>query len=795
MGISTRLVFLACIVVSASCGLFGGDDTKSFAVDGGAGGLCETKDDCAAAFVCAGGACQTAGAIGLGGACWATRDCGEDLFCSPQGICAPAGSGVEGDVCATAAECDRGFVCEVFGFGGQCAAAGLGEIGGACAINAECLPGLVCGPEDTCGHPAVVYPPFTGVDCGPDENTFKAFFEVPTPDAPIADFYRLPFPNDARVAADGTVNLSDFPRPGQNALGIDIVDLYVDALVEDFSGFSGVAAVSFRFSRELDFGTVNGDTLQYIDISPDADRGNRQRSWGYDTGKRLYHCQHLLKVTGGAHEPLLPGHTYAVFFSNAVLSADQVPAVQDGDLTALLSATRPTGNPTLENAWDGYQLFRDYLGDAQINIDPATIAGATVFTVQDTTGRAARLATAVASSAAPELKDLTLCDGVNVSPCEDATGRGACSAPNDAYYEIHGRYTVPNYQQGTTPYETPADGGGIQEISGVPQQVNTQDVCFALTVPKGATPANGWPLNVYGHGTGGSFTSPMPSGIATALATATPPMAMFAFDGVVHGERRGSSTRDSNSLMFNVVNPRAARDNNLQGGVDVLQAFRVPGLGTITLPGAGDTSFDAANSFYMGHSQGSNVGMPVIASSDVTRAAIFSGAGSYLTQGIMTKTSPVNAKASLEYLIGEDLGTSHPVMVIWQTFFDSVDTLHYAPLLLRRPDTFASKHIFMSWGANDTFSPQPTLLLTARAAGLPVADPVIEDLNSGLVVRPFSANITGGDAVGRTAACFQYPADGFDGHFAAIRDPLAVADWLEFLTTAITAGTPAISAR
>jgi hypothetical protein len=633
------------------------------------------------------------------------------------------------------------------------------------------------------------------VECEEDLDAFKVFFEVPKAAGPIADFYRLPFPNDVRVSSAGALNMDDFPRPGQTALGVDLVDLYVDALVEDFTGFSGVAAVAMRFSKELDFDSVNTDSMHYIDITPGAPEfgSDRGRNWGYSTGRRLYNCQHLFTVAGAAHQPLLPGHTYAVYLTTDVRAKDGSAVVQDADFAAVMGATRPA-DADLGAAWDAYTPFRDYLADGSVNISPATIAGAAVFTVQDTTGRGERLATAVEASTAPTLKDLTLCDGVNTSPCEDAaTGRGACSAPNNDFFEIHGRYSVPVYQEGTPPYETPDDGGGIVEVGGVPQEVAQEDVCFALTIPKTTEPANGWPFNVYAHGTGGSFSGAVTSGVAASLATASTPMAMFSFDGVVHGERRRGSTRESDSLMFNVINPRAARDNGLQGAADVIQALRIPGTGAQTLPGVGATTFDPASTFYIGHSQGSNVGVPAIATTDLAQSALFSGAGAHLTQGILTKTSPVNAKASLEFLIGEDLGTSHPVMVVWQTFFDSSDPLHYAPLVVRRPPAgLASKNVYMSWSETDSFSPEPTLTTMARAMGLPVANPVIKDINAGMVSRPVQANVAGGDAVNRTAACYQYAADGFDGHFVALRVTQAVTDWLAFLTSSVGGATPTV---
>lgn len=789
----TLAIFLSSLL--AGCSLFASDDKPSEMSDGGLGGECTTAEQCSGSLLCAGGSCQLAGSVGIGGSCFSTRDCGDELFCAPQGICAPSGEGGEGDACGTAAECERGLVCEVFGFGGICASAGNGVLGGSCTKNSECAAGLVCGPQDSCGHPTVEYPPFTGVICQDDEESFKAYFENPQVGT-LSDFYRLPFPNDLRVSDSGVLDISDFPRPGQGPLGVDIVDLYADALEADFAGFSATAIVSLRFSKELDFGSIDnsGDQLHYIDITPGAPEfgQDRQRGWGYGTGKTLYHCQHYLTISHPPHQPLLSGHTYAVYLTTDITAADGSAVERDTDFEIVMANTRPS-EPDDARAWDVYTPFRDYLVDPGVNIDPGTIAVATVFTVQDTTGRGLRLSQAVEASTAPELKDLTLCDGVASSPCEDANGRGACSPVNAEFFEIHGRYTVPIYQEGTAPYETPDDGGGIVEVGGVPQQTGTQDVCFALTVPKTTMPAQGWPLTVYGHGTSGSFTGAVQSGTASQLATLAAPSAMFSFDGVVHGERRFGSSRDSQSLMFNVVNPRAARDNNLQGAADVVQALRIPGIGEQNLPGALATRFDAGNTFFFGHSQGSNVGVPAIATSDLAQAAIFSGAGAHLTNGILTKTSPVDAKAGLEFLLGEPLSTGHPVMVLWQTYFDSVDTLHYAKHLLKSPPAgLSSKHVYMSWGENDSFSPQPTLASMARSTGLPVADTLIEDLSTGTAARPVSGNVVGGDGVARTAACFQYTSDGFDGHFAAQRNPQAIADWTAFLDSVITTGTPTV---
>jgi hypothetical protein len=159
-----------------------------------------------------------------------------------------------------------------------------------------------------------------------------------------------------------------------------------------------------------------------------------------------------------------------------------------------------------------------------------------------------------------------------------------------------------------------------------------------------------------------------------------------------------------------------------------------------------------------------------------------------LTLGILNKTSPVNAKAALEFLLGEPLSTSHPVMIMWQWYFDAADPVNYGPLLIRTPPPgINAKHVFMSWGQGDTFSPEPTLNVTAKTIGLPVVNPPVTDIGSGTVSRPVSANVTG-----QTAACFQYQPNGYDGHFVLTRSAKGIEDWTAFVDSAISTGVPLV---
>ena len=761
----------------------------------GIGGIpCDGPNDCPSAKVCAGGTCADPGNGRPGTPCSATRDCAGGTFCDGvTGVCTMGGGLDTGATCTSDRQCRPPLRCSMSGFYGTCAAGGDTDMGGSCHATADCLSGLYCSPNNQCGTLKTAYPPFPGVTCA-DEGAFRGYFEVPRPTKPPADFFRLPFPNDVRVTA-GALDISDFPRPGPTPLGVDLVKLYVDTWTADFDGFSPAAGITFRFSDNIDYATATGEVVKVIDVTPGATFGDEySRSWVSNNGRTKYSCNHTLVVRNTADTPFAPAHTYAVIVTTGLTSATGTPAAPDADFSAVLGATRPS-DPSLGHAWDAYLPLRNWL--ASKGADAPALATAAVFTVQDAPGHMARLAAGVATQPAPALTALTLCGPGVTSPCDDGTPARACPATADPMFdEIHGRYSVPIYQAGSVPYETPADGGGISETGGMPALVRTDAVCFALTIPKGATaPATGWPLVVYHHGTGGSMRSFISDGVAKQLATMTRPAAAFSFDAVEHGVRKGTSTKKPDDLVFNPLNPRAARDNFLQGAVDILQALRVAGAAVpaTSSPTGTALAFDHDKLAFFGHSQGSTSGELAIAQTGAARAAVFSGAGAYLTSSLLHKTMPTDISAGMEFLIGEPLDEQHPVMTIFQSFFDRSDPLSANPLIvLDPPAALPSKHVYMSWGKGDSYTPRSTLEANALSLGLAPVGTVLEDFGTAALARPLTANQGGGDGVARTAGVFQYAPGSYDGHFVASMNTTAIADWTAFLQSYFATGTPVI---
>lgn len=761
------------------------------------GGGCTRDSDCSNGRICSADACKILGETSSGGSCWATRDCSSGLFCSPDSMrCTPAGDKRIGDACLFDAECTAGLRCNYTGFNGYCATAGVGTPGDQCVKQEDCTGGLFCGATSECTTFARAFPGFNGVNCPADTAAFHSYFEVPRAGKPPVDFYRLPFPNDVRVKADGKLDLSDFPRPGPTPLGPDLVKLYTDALSADFDGFSGMIPIAFRFSKEIDFGFLPNQAIgniSFVDLSttpkPTELLG---MNFGWTPNRNKFACQNFLTVypTGG-DSPLTPGHTYAVTLgTGAVKSLTGEMATQDPDLAAVLGETRPTSSDELGVAWDKYTKLRAYL--KTVNVQPSAVVNATIFTLSDPKADMGRLRAALATEQPPVLSNLFQC-GVSsgADPCDDGSDARKCAGSEDPdFVEIHGKIAMPIYQTGTEPYEN--SGGQLNIVDGKAVKVKDLPVCFALSLPKGASPSAGWPLMVYSHGTGGGFRTFIADGVASAMAKANPKVAVFSFDSVGHGARRGTSMKKPEELVFNVLNPRAARDNFAQGAADILTASQVP-KSPAPAGWTGPTLKFAPKVLFFGHSQGSTHGSLALPFADDVPAAIFSGAGANLSLSLQYKTSPVSIPRGIQFLLGEPLDPTHAMLTIWQNFFDRSDPGNFDRYIIGKPLAGrTAKHVYMSWGTSDTYTPDLTLKVNAAYLGVSPVNPFRpDDLFDlpGPIDRPVSANLPGSV----TGAVFQYdPPAGVDGHFVATRNANAVKDWTAFVTSFLTSGTPTI---
>jgi hypothetical protein len=273
----------------------------------GVGEKCSDDAPCRDGLSCnADGACEPSGDKAEGDACVISAECADGQCVGRQ--CAPAGDAVEGEACLNDGSCAAGLRCAIVGLGLACTPEGMGDVGADCASSADCFGGLACG-AGKCGVTPPGVPPFGqpwgGVECAkPVTEGVKAYFEVPGADgADEGDFFRLPFPTDVRKSGN-QLDLSGFPTPGAGLLGVDPVQLYVDAITENDSGWGTYPTVLFRFSGAFDFATFSGDALQFIDVTDPAKGHSVGWRRFYTDARTNYICDNFVAVQPPLGRPL-----------------------------------------------------------------------------------------------------------------------------------------------------------------------------------------------------------------------------------------------------------------------------------------------------------------------------------------------------------------------------------------------------------------------------------------------------------------------------------------------------------
>ncbi len=829
------------------------------------GGDCSQGGQCDIGLVCAhDGTCQDPGTgiIGTsqaGGTCDKTDDCGYGLVCGPDGKCIPGGIADRGDGCGSTEDCRYGLICNsIF----RCDEPGTGSLGHDCIGAEECLGDLVCAGDGTCQEPEGVggpgdpceetvdcrmgmvcfltgtcQPPefWRGVDCSQsedDENDpdvpFKVWFEVPRGEQ-VTEFYRLPFPNNIRIR-NGHVDLTGHEAPA-TPLGGGFIRMYLDAIEDEMTGFSPQGAIYVRFSKSPDFDSIHlsGDNRNFyiVDITPESDGYGNGWSFGMfvTTGRGKYICQNWMALKPADGSPLRHATTYAVIVMDTITAAGSGAGVQrDDDFDAVMSGSEPS-DPNLRQAWQDYAPLRDYFADPEVDDynQQDYVVAATVFTTMDPD--------ALMENFRDKISDDCSGAGCDMLPDPGPIGM-SLEDQNDDYYEISGTVKVPVFQKGTAPYLT-AGGGVDLDGSNIPIIQRNENVNFTLSVPKGTPPDSGWPTVIYAHGTGGSHTSFIGNDVAATLASvdvtvdSTPMTVKFAvlgIDAVQHGTRKAGSELESDVLYFNFMNPPAAKYNAVQGAADNFQLVRmIQGMSTVPEPVSGvadDVKLDPAQIYYFGHSQGCLTGPLFLPFSPDINATVLSGAGGNLIKSLLTKTMPVDIKGATKLVLSDtNVDSLHPMLNLLQLYFDPVDVVNYGRGITKSPPIIGyteddpptpiyagPKHVFMSFGRDDHYSTEETMMSFARSMevhqvndlGLSCtchSDCDSEDgdgLHSSLCVlggltettTPVRANQSFA-GIEFTSVLKMYVPGDYDGHFVITRHDDGPADYSGFLASGV----------
>ena len=746
--------------------------------------------------------------------CASSDECLSGLICAGDDTCRYAGepgTSDVGDDCVSSAFCQAGLVCSSEGVCAEEGSAGTGQRGDACESTDDCGLGYAC-VEGVCY--GFDLPIWEGETCTDEDGDYRVLFEVPGDDG-LADFYRMPFPNDGRLGPDGSLDLSDHPSPGAliPELG-DVVGDVLTGLEEDFAGYGTNQAVYFRFAKQpryqdlvLAYADEPG-TLGIVDITPGADEFDvyHPPAFKASTPATPYICSNWLALRATDGHPLKPGHTYAFFVRSDLASVDSEASVQDPDFAAMLDAS-PPGENRLATAWEAYQPVRDWL-EATDRVG-AGFAAISVVTAQDPTEPARMLRAAVDELDPPTAAGLHLCDdeaGPYAFGDDDDPDRG-CFGADPAFHEIQGRVTLAQFQEGTVPFKQ--SGGAIAYADGQAVPVRYEDVTFSLTVPTTEMPQDGWPVVVYAHGTGGNYREGVTDTLAGDLAAVTLDdgtqvgFAVLTIDAVLHGTRRGEANWDPNwlaldpnaydpdVLFYNPLNPRAARDNALQSAADHWQLVAM--LQDWSLD-AGESPTGQAIAFsdvhYLGHSQGATTGPLTVAFEPAIQSAVLSAAGGLLIETLLNKTSPYDIPQMVAVGLADPLvDRYHPLLNLTQMGAERADGVNHGVYVLR-DDTFSPPTpVLHLQGVGDTYTPDAAQEPLAISMDLD-QHAVDTDLANGLsnLDLPASENV-----YGVTGVLVRYAAAGDqDAHFVLFTRDDAERHATHFLGTAQVDGSPTV---
>lgn len=598
----------------------------------------------------------------------------------------------------------------------------------------------------------------------------------------FSSFFDHPFPSDHRRDAAGLVRTKGFPNP----LSLVSIKNYIDTADKLTKGFSPQGTGFLRFYVPLDAASLpkapkdalsETAAVQLVDVDDASpDKGKRHLvDLYFREAPGVYWQPNTLAFHPVFGYPLRRGNKYALVVTDAAKSKSGAPLTRPAALDQVLGIADATGAAA--------QVKADWAAAiAATGIAKEKIVHLAVFTTDDPTDELYRVRDYVRSTyPAPTAKNWK------------SLGKTADS------FEVVGDYgPSPDFQEGKIPFAKIGDGGNFAfDGSGTPKVQREFDLRFSLTVPdatKCPMPADGYPIVLYAHGTGGDYRSYVDDQTAQALAQQC--LASMGVDQIFHGTRPGAPTGpDAETaiqlLFFNFENPVAARTNGRQSAIDEVQRARLFTESALTIPASvsptgAEVKFDKTKVMFFGHSQGGLNGPLYLACDDSARGGVLSGSGSVISLTLLEKTKPSPSVAAVvkstflglkppEY---EELNSFHPAISLAQGIVDSLDPIHYVGDLVRHPRKgFVPKSIYQTEGVNadftgDNYTPPHAIEVQATATGLPLQNPIVHPVlemtytdGFGPVTIPpegLSGNLAGGQASGILA---QWVPMGSDGHF------------------------------
>ncbi len=676
-------------------------------------------------LACVGGVDTLNHGVPEGGECQSSEVCRDDLLCSHEGLCQQSGTPGTyqvGAECIHVEECAYSLVCDSEGLCAEEGAPGTGGQDDECLNDVDCQLGWYC-DEGLCADLEVPY--WAGAECQ-DDGEFRFYFEVPAlPAQQDTEFFRLPWPNDARLD-DEHPDLSAFPSPG------GAVDDWI-AAAEELEGYGLHSTVFFRASRQLETSSIkgltgSGDTLYYAVLDEDSpEYGLRNSfSWKASTGRTRSICPNWVAVGIYPGEPLAPNTTYAVWLTTGVRDADGGSPQQDADLTVLLGDERPgsDGDNRLVPGWDAYAPLRDFL--TEVEGDPASVATAAVFTTGDPARSSRNIPIALEFEEPPtDFLELTECDEGIEGPC------GECAAAREGFTTLHAQITLPLYGDEAEAWEWDA-------LTHNPFVRGLANRCVVFSVPLGEAPTGGWPVALVVKDEGESLDAHLDDGLAdelTARGVATVAIEALEGPGLDLDDPEGSVGRRLQHVANQHALARALQDVD-EGWLDVDDLHLVA-------RGAGA---DASWAFLASHRE--------------TLSAVLANTSGWEVQRLLESEGDEPLAYELKRLLHDTkINRFHPMLNVMQLVLERSDPAVFARELWKDPRPGSrSRHVLHFYAVDDLLASREAQQALQLSARIPTLGGVLDDFGQSTGDLPATRNMLNDEGDRRTVGSVQVSA-------------------------------------
>ncbi|MGE0786677.1 MAG: hypothetical protein AB7S26_13480 [Sandaracinaceae bacterium] len=533
-----------------------------------------------------------------------------------------------------------------------------------------------------------------------DPTTIHVRFE---PDA--TDFWRTPWPSDARLTSTGAPDMTGFPRRR------GLMDDTLSEIEGYVRGYATTPVVYFALDKvvtdaslpENVAATDPASPIQLIDLSEDACGQRVPLEVAFaEVGDSLREDR-ALQVANAMGTVLTPGHPYGAIVLRTFGRADgfETTARPEAFDRALADTS---GSDALSRSLDP---LRRCLPTAGVALDDVAVA--TVFTPQDPVAEMRALRNYVMDPDRTEMRDVG-----------DWRYSEAWSRRRLALTTYIAHVQMPIFQDGETPYEL--SGGRLSfDGNGVPELQRWEEVDIAVAFGTDAVREGPSPVLVFTDGTGWDPWNHLSSNLVREALSAG--YVVCSFMPQFHGGRAGF-TGNTEISTFNIPNPPAGRANFRQQAAETSYFTRIIEERITALPGIPE--IDPARIVYGGHSQGALVGSILAAVEDRFHGYVLNGLSSNLTQTILFRMDLLDFNSVIKtlYMFTGELDRFHPLVQIIQLGAEVVDPQNYAARWHGWDALPHGNHVFVSNGRMDTTTTARAIEhLTMSASIPPIAPP------------------------------------------------------------------------